>query len=93
MHRLVMPVMLSDGRSSGHVGAPYNCLQSFHKVLTESTLPGRSSARVIGKITEATALPCGRRGEQEPVRVQEMTSQSLEHFRTRLPTLQDPIHT
>lgn len=38
MHRLVMPVMLSDGRSSGHVGAPYNCLQSFHKVLTESTL-------------------------------------------------------
>lgn len=41
-----MPVMLSDCRSSGHVGAPYNCLQSLHKVLAESTLKGRNDAGV-----------------------------------------------
>lgn len=92
VHRLIMPVMLSDGGSSGHMGAPYNCLQRLHKVLAESTLQGRNGARVIGTITGATALPCGRRQEWELVGVQDDVAEPRE-LHTRLPALQDPVHT
>lgn len=42
MHRLVVPVLLSDCRGSGHVGAPHDCLQGLHKVLAEFALRGRN---------------------------------------------------
>lgn len=64
-------MMLSDRRSSGHMGAPYNCLQSLHKVLAEYTLQGRNSARVVGKTAETTDMPCGGRKERGLVRLQD----------------------
>lgn len=93
-----MPVMLSDCRSSGHVGAPYNCLQSFHKVLSESTLQGRNGAGWGWGYREDS-----RRGPQTcPVAKWEewgwsackMTLLSPDRGRqVRLSTLQDPIRT
>ena len=38
VHGLIVPVLLAVSDSSGHVGAPHNCLQSLHKAFAELAL-------------------------------------------------------
>lgn len=40
---LIMPVLLAVCSSSGHVGAPHNCLQSLHKAFAELPLQRRNT--------------------------------------------------
>lgn len=40
---LIVPVLLAVCSSSGHVGAPHNCLQSLHKAFAELPLQKRNT--------------------------------------------------
>lgn len=83
-------MMFSDGSSSGHMGAPYNCPQSLYKVLAESTLQGRNSARVIETTVGGSHGGGEGEGEEGGWSAGKMTSRSLENVRSGSPPSRTP---